>query len=84
MRNNKALEALYSKYSEPETSRNIYNGSFYTAKRMKGSLSDLYREVQSVINRNELSLYQNKNAAEIEISMMRNRKLIETARYTHR
>lgn len=84
MRTNKALEALYSKYSDPEILRSRYNAPFYTAKRAKGSLSDLYREVQSVISRNEQSLYQNKNATEIEMSMMRNRKLIETARYTHR
>lgn len=84
MRTNKALEALYSKYSEPDTLHGRYTPPPYTPKRAKGSLNDLYREVQSVINRNEQSLYQNKNAREIEISMMRNRKLIETARYTHR
>lgn len=85
MRKNEAIEALFSGCTVPKTATldplSVYH---YTKKKKGGSLSDFYREVYAAESRSSLQSYQNKNANEIELTMMRNRKLIEAARSRQR
>lgn len=79
MRKNRAAEAIYSKYSEPKTPSVDLYGAYRTPKQYKGgTLSDFYREVYATNSQNRQHPYQNKNANEIELFMMNNRKLIES------
>lgn len=85
MRRNEAIEALFANHPVPQTPPidplTVYH---YTKKKKGGSLSDFYREVYDAQRLNAEHPYQNKNANEIEFAMMRNRKLIETARSRQR
>jgi hypothetical protein len=81
MRKNSAAEAILSKYLEPK-SPPIFTRTAYqsTEKKKGGSLSDFYCEVHAVNSQKSLYSYQNKNASEIELMMMNNRRLIEDKR----
>lgn len=80
MRKNEAIEALFASCRVPQAAPldplSVYH---YTKKKKGATLGDFYREVYAAESRKSEKSYQNKNANEIELTMMRNRKLIEAA-----
>lgn len=79
MRKNRAAEVIYAKYAEPKVPSVDRYGGVRTLKPNKGgTLSDFYQEVYAADNQKMQHPYTNKNAKEIELFMMNNRKLIES------
>jgi hypothetical protein len=80
MRKNKAVEAIFSKYSEPKAAPvDMFTTYRSTKKRKGGTLSDFYHEVHAANSQKIQHPYNNKNATEIESMMMQNRRLIEAS-----
>lgn len=78
MRKNDAAEAIYTKYAEPKAPKaDPYAATRSIKKRRGTTLSDFYQEVYAADSQKMQHPYQNKNAKEIELFMMNNRKLIE-------
>lgn len=78
MRINKASEAVLAKYAAPEKKLSIeplYKTRVGTKKG--SSLQEFYEEVYSKGHYQIEQVYNGKNATEIELMMMKNRKLIE-------
>lgn len=77
MREYKIREAALSKYAPaPKTSMFKYT----PAKKYKSTLTEFYNEVHAKHTLHQEQLYHNKNAHEIELIMMQNRRLIEAQR----
>lgn len=79
MRINKASEAVLAKYAAPKEKVRVEPFSKTTAGTKKGtSLQDFYEEVYEKSNLWIEQVYSGKNAHEIEVMMMENRKLIDS------
>lgn len=81
MRINKASEAVLAKYAAPKQKLRIeplYKTQSTTKKAT--SLQDFYEEMLSKSPCLVEQVYNGKNAQEIELMMMQNRRLIETKR----
>ncbi|MDD5159440.1 MAG: hypothetical protein PHI47_05280 [Sulfuricurvum sp.] len=77
MRNHKIREAILAKYT-PKPKLSPYT---YIRTKTKGStLEEFYNEVHAKHTLHQEQLYPNKNAQEIELIMMQNRRLIEAQR----
>ena len=82
MRINKASEAVLAKYAAP-VKKQLRVEPFYKTQSgsKKGTtLQEFYEEVYSKNPYQIEQIYNGKNAQEIELMMMQNRRLIETKR----
>jgi hypothetical protein len=78
MRINKASEAVLAKYAAPE--KKLHIEPLYktrTGTKKGASLKEFYEEVYAKGHYQIEQVYNGKNANEIELMMMKNRKLIE-------
>lgn len=85
MRINKASEAVLAKYAAPKEKVRVE--PFYkttTGNKRGTSLQDFYEEVYEKSNLWIEQVYSGKNAHEIEVMMMENRKLIDSKSATRR
>lgn len=81
MRTNKIRETLLAKYT-PKPKIPFHK---YTSEKKKGStLEEFYHEVYTKNALHCEQLFQNKNAQEIELIMIQNRRLIEAQRSPRR
>lgn len=84
MSKNEVSENLLSHYFEPKKAKFASLKSLVSTKKKNNSLDDFYTEVQTKKKNNSLDdIYNGKNAREIEIMMMKNRKLIEANHSTN-
>lgn len=83
MRINKASEAVLAKYAAPVKKQQLRVEPLYKTQSgsKKGTtLQEFYEEVYSKNPYQIEQVYNGKNAQEIELMMMQNRKLIDTKR----
>ncbi len=79
MRINKASEAVLAKYATPKQKFKVEPFYKTQSETKKGtSLQDFYEEMYSKSHYLIEQVYNGKNAQEIELMMMKNRKLIES------
>lgn len=84
MSKNEVSENLISHYLEPQKKKRTSLKSLNASKKAGQTLNDFYTEVQSQKKSYSIeNVYYGKNARDIELMMMRNRKLIED-NYTKR
>jgi hypothetical protein len=84
MRINKASEAVLAKYASPEKKLRVQPFYKTQSENKKGtSLQDFYEEVYSKSHHHIEQIYHGKNAHEIELMMIQNRKLIEMNHTSH-
>lgn len=82
MSKNEISDNLITHYLVPKKEKRISLSSMYTNKSAGQSLNEFYNEMQSRKNSFDLeNIYYGKNAREIEVIMIQNRKQIE-ANYT--
>lgn len=79
MSKNEVRENLFTKYLEPQKTRATLFKSLKTSKKSGKSLDDFYEEVKAKKSTYGVeNVYFGKNALEIELMMMQNRKRIES------
>lgn len=84
MSKNEVSQNLINHYFEPQKGKRTSLKALQSTKKMGKTLNDFYTEVQAKKNNSTIeNIYNGKNATQIEIIMIQNRKLIE-ANYTKR
>ncbi|MDP2076682.1 MAG: hypothetical protein Q8N01_01335 [Sulfuricurvum sp.] len=84
MSKNEVSENLINHYLEPQKGKRTSLKSLKSSKKTGNTLNDFYSEVQAKKNISVIeNIYNGKNATQIEMIMIQNRKLIET-NYTKR
>lgn len=78
MSKNAVSENLISHTFEPQQGKRTSMRPLYVSRKTGKTLNDFYTEIQAKkISHGVQNVYHGKNAGEIEIIMMQNRKLIE-------
>lgn len=84
MSRNEVSDNLINHYLQPQKEKRNTLKSLSSTKKSGQSLKDFYNEVQKQSSNYTIkNIYNGKSAVEIELMMMKNRKLIE-ANYTKR
>lgn len=78
MSKNEVSENLINHYLEPIKGKRTSLKPLHSAKKTGKTLNDFYTEIQAKNNNSNFNnIYNGKNAAQIEIMMIKNRRLIE-------
>jgi hypothetical protein len=84
MSKNEVSQSLLNHYLEPEKEKSASLKSLKSTKKTGNTLNEFYSEVQTKRNNSMFeNIYNGKNATQIEMIMIQNRKLIEK-NYTKR
>ncbi|MCL4431318.1 MAG: hypothetical protein M1300_03250 [Epsilonproteobacteria bacterium] len=78
MSKNEVSENLINHYLEPQKGKRTSLKSLKSSKKTGNTLNDFYTEVQAKKSNSHIeNIYYGKNATQIEMIMIQNRKLIE-------
>jgi hypothetical protein len=78
MSKNEVSQSLLNHYLEPQKGKSTSLKSIKSTKKKGNTLNEFYSEVQTKKNNSMIeNIYNGKNAIQIEMIMIQNRKLIE-------